>query len=475
MRSRILHVSCLLILLAFTFGAGVVQAQVIMATPPTNLDSLVSQYGLTVTQPLSPNNGVYLVSPPSGVTPDQLAGMLSSNPMVQAAEPDSPMQSAETSAASQATTNLSQILMELSNTKTISYFGSTVRWIYAHQPASALIHVGKALRNYPSGGPIVAIIDTGVDPYHPALANSLVNGYDFTRNQPGIPNEWLDLNATETNALSQSSTVSTDQKNQPFARQSTVVILDQSTVVILDGDNTFPADFGHGTMMAGLVHLVAPTAQIMPLKAFQADGSANLSDIIRAIYYAVNNGASVISMSFDTVTPSPDLLAAITYAFNSGVICIAASGNEGMQQMTYPAGFPGVLGVGSTTPIDSRSVFSNYGEPSVFMAAPGEGVITTFPGNNYAALWGTSVSSALVAGTAALMVDVNSGFNWEMAIGPFENCVILPPILGLGNSRLDVYLALQNLTSQESSQGGSGSEGNGQGGNGQGGNGQGGN
>jgi len=77
--------------------------------------------------------------------------------------------------------------------------------------------------------------------------------------------------------------------------------LDQSSTSILDSTL---AEFGHGTMTAGIVHLIAPTAKIMPLKAFRADGSSNLSDIIRAIYYAADHGANVISMSFSLSQPS---------------------------------------------------------------------------------------------------------------------------------------------------------------------------
>src|SRR5450759_481673 len=153
----------------------------------------------------------------------------------------------------------------------------------------------------------------------------------------------------------------------------------------------------------------------MPLKAFKSDGSANLSDIIQAIYYAADHGATVISMSFDTETPSPDLKQAIATAMSRGAICVAAAGNEGEQELTYPAGFSGVVGVSSTTPTDGRSVFSNYAVPSVFMSAPGEALITTYPGNNYAGVWGTSFSTALVSGTVALLSQTVNEFSFGMA------------------------------------------------------------
>ena len=81
-----------------------------------------------------------------------------------------------------------------------------------------------------------------------------------------------------------------------------MAILSQSSTSILDGR---PTSFGHGTMTAGLVHLVAPNARIMPLKAFAGDGSSDLFNILRAIYYAADHGANVISMSFEITQSSP--------------------------------------------------------------------------------------------------------------------------------------------------------------------------
>src|SRR5258708_38188152 len=100
----------------------------------------------------------------------------------------------------------------------------------------------------------------------------------------------------------------------------------------------------------GIIHLVAPTAQLMPLKAFHSDGTASLSDILRAIYYGVQNGANVINMSFDTKTSSAELQKALDYANQQGVICAASAGNDGMQEIVYPAAFQrDVMGGASPT------------------------------------------------------------------------------------------------------------------------------
>jgi subtilisin family serine protease len=420
------------------------QTQYILGTSSASVDAVAAKYGLTIVDELSAEGGVYLVTAPASIPPQQLLVQVAADPTVTSFELNATMEASEVEPLSKVQVNLGAIQSELSDTSTVAFAGATVRNIYVNQPASSLIRLGLMTPSA-SSTPIVAIIDTGVDPSHPALAGTLVQGYDFTLSQAGIPDELNDLSATSSTALSQSASVPPSQKVDVLLQQSTVVILDQSTVVILDGSGTLPADFGHGTMVAGLVHLVAPSAQIMPLKAFKSDGSANLSDIIRAVYYAADHGANVISMSFDTETASPDLKKAIAYAQSKGAICVAAAGNEGDQELTYPAGFSGVIGVGSTTATDGRSVFSNYSVPSVFMAAPGEALITTYPGNNYAAAWGTSFSTALVTGTVALMYQTAGALALGTATDALEQGHPLPASLGLGDSRLDVFASCSTV------------------------------
>jgi len=266
-----------------------------------------------------------------------------------------------------------------------------------YQPGNRLIQTDSAHAIYKvaGSGVTVAVIDTGVDPNHPVLKNSLVAGYDFTRNQSG---------GSEMSDVSQSTVAVLDSSGTAQVSQSTVAVLDQSTVAVLDGKAQYAA-FGHGTMVAGIVHLVAPQASIMPLKSFYADGTGYNSDILRAIYYATNHGAKVINMSFNYTSYSPELDKAVSYATQNGVVCVAAAGNSGLKATVYPAALKNVIDVASTSNTDRPSTFSNYGAPPVWLAAPGEGVMTTYPFGTYAAGWGTSFSAPLVAGTTAMMIS----------------------------------------------------------------------
>jgi subtilisin family serine protease len=329
-----------------------------------------------------------------------------------------------------------------------NYYGATVWHGYVYQPGNQLIRTDAthAAFNTAGAGVVVADIDTGVDPNHPVLKSSLLAGYDFTRNQSG---------GSEMSDVSQSSVAVLDGNGQPAqVSQSSVAVLDQSSVAVLDGPPY--ADFGHGTMTAGIIHLVAPQAQILPLKSFKSDGTGYNSDILRAIYYAVGHGAKVINMSFNYSTYSQQLANAVNYATANGVICVAAAGNSGEQATVYPAALKGVIDVASTSNNDTPSTFSNYGAPPVWLAAPGEGVMTTYPFSTYAAGWGTSFSTPMVSGTAALMI---SAYNAKITIGSHSLILTGPttepqaanalahtqsiPDPQMGKGRLDAYQAIQ--------------------------------
>ena len=314
----------------------------------------------------------------------------------------------------------------------VDYYGATAWHGYVAQPAAQLVRIADTQNTYglTGWGITVAVIDTGIDPDHPVLRNVVTSGYDFTRE---------DFGGSEMPDVGQTGTVDQGESGPARITQSTMVILDQSTMVILDDSKL--AAFGHGTIVSGLIHLVAPNAQIMPLKAFKSNGTGYASDILRAIYHAVHNGAKVINMSFSYPQPSTELREAIAYAASNGLVSIASAGNSGQHIATFPATLSRVIGVASSNDIDVLSTFSNYGSDLFWIAAPGEGVVSTYPFETYAAAWGTSFAAPFAAGGAALLAELTHWINQQDTSTAVGQAV---PIEGVARGRLDLFQAIQS-------------------------------
>jgi hypothetical protein len=388
----------------------------------TVLQAACALLGCNVQYPLGDDQGqVFLVTAPLNLT----ANLLLNVPGVLYVELDS---TGTTSSATQSGAPAS-----LYDSTPVNYYGTIVRQGYVTQPAVSIIGLPTTQGAFGvRGSGIVAVIDTGVDSTHPALASALVPGYDFTRNEAGAADEKGDIHQSTTAVIDQSTTAVVDQ--------STTAVIDSYTASQLNQPQ-YQA-FGHGTMVSGVVRLVAPGALIMPLKAFHADGTGYLSDVLRAIYFAVRNHARVLNMSFSFQAPSQELNLALTYAKLNGVISVAAAGNDGRQTMVYPAGYSNtVMGVASTSNSDTLSTFSNYGQNLVWVGAPGEAIVTFYPYGTYAATWGTSFSAPFVAGAAALLLDVQPiCIEWQAAQAISHARYINTY---LGNGRLDLYPAVQ--------------------------------
>lgn len=376
-------------------------------------------------------NQVFLVRPVQGLLPNLLAGVLRLVTGILDAEVDQAVQIPMNPNASPIAGTPPTGLW---NSYPVNYYGTTVWQGYSTQPATQIVRISQAQStfNVTGAGVVVADIDTGVDPTHPALQAVLLQGYDFTRNQPGASE--LNDPQPSNNGCSSCPTVNQYSVVHPSSSGPK-----QSSAALVDGDGG--SDFGHGTMVVGIIHLTAPQAQILPLKSFQSNGTGNLSDILRAIYYAVQNHANVINMSFDLTTASTELNDAIGYASSNNVILVASAGNDGKEEIVYPAGIGNVMGVASTNDLDQRSSFSNYGNQVVWVAAPGEAIVTTYPYATYSAGWGTSFSAPFVSGTAALLLSAQPKLNPNQAATDISNAVWIGPNMGYG--RLDVFRSLQ--------------------------------
>ena len=427
--------------------------QYLVRTNGNTIAAIASRHGLNVVGVFSGSaSGLSVVQEPGTATDAQVLQWLQSEPTVVDAEVNALLMIPEASSTSrlrQQPFNQTTVMSLLNQIfwNLWSNYGSPLQltpWTgYTNQVAGSLINLTQAHRFATGNGAIVAFLDTGADFTHPALAGSLISGWDFTTNTPGgfaVPT----LNQSTTSILDQSTTSILDSNSTIVLDQSTTSILDQSTTSILDQsttsilDSTPSDDYGHGTMVAGIIHLVAPGAKLMPIKTFTNDGSANLSNIVAGIYYAMDHGVNVINMSFSMPSPSLELTKAITAASAQGLILVASVGNEGEDIMVYPAGYSQVIGVGSTNDYDQRSTFSNYG-PVVTLAAPGEDVITTYPQDQYAAGWGTSFNAPMVAGGAALLTQIKPHINFSTAKLALQQATPIGQQLGAG--LLNLYLA----------------------------------
>jgi thermitase len=224
-------------------------------------------------------------------------------------------------------------------------------------------------------GSIVAVIDTGVQLDHPVLAASFTTErFDFVDN---------DADPTDNaNALDD------------------------------DGDRLIDEAYGHGTHVAGIVHLVAPDAKIMPLRVLEADGSGNVFAVAKAVAWASRRGANVINLSLGAGQPSLVMHDAVEAARKLGVIVVAAAGNADALDKQFPAADTDAIGITSVDTAGAKSSFANYGQ-WVDLAAIGENIISTYPGG-YAAWTGTSFATPFVSGQAALIRSVAP--TWTVAM-----------------------------------------------------------
>lgn len=210
-------------------------------------------------------------------------------------------------------------------------------------------------------GVVIAVIDSGCDLDHPDLIENLVPGYNLLK--PKKPPE---------------------------------------------------DDNGHGTHCAGIICAsnndigivgVAPKAKVMPIKVLDKNGSGNFDHVARAIKWAVEHGANIISMSLGSPNPLQQVRKAIQYAESKGVPIFVAAGNSGVtKEVFYPAAYPETIAIGSIDENFNRSKFSNTGKNLDFMA-PGGKIFSTVPDNWYAVLSGTSMACPFAVGVAALLLS----------------------------------------------------------------------
>jgi thermitase len=189
--------------------------------------------------------------------------------------------------------------------------------------------------------------------------------------------------------------------------------------------------FGHGTHVAGIAAAVSNngrgvagvgfSSSLMNVKVLGDDGSGYYSWVAKGIIWAADHGAKVINLSLGGPAGSGTLQKAINYAWDKGCVIVAAAGNDGNGNPSYPAYYDNCIAVAATDPKDSKATFSNHGF-WVDVAAPGVDIYSTLPNHknqmgprNYGTLSGTSMAAPHVAGVAALV--------WATDFGTSNNAV----------------------------------------------------
>lgn len=259
---------------------------------------------------------------------------------------------------------------------------------------------------------VVAVLDTGVDTDHPALApNLLPNGVNMIEN-------------------------TFDVRDLPNG---------------IDDDNDGQVDemVGHGTHVAGTVLQIAPEADILPVKVLDSDGVGDTFSVTAGIYYAVEQGADVINLSLGSTYDSIAIRTAAADASSQGVIVAAAAGNgDRSLPVEFPASADSVISVASTTAEADKAGYSNF-NAFVDISAPGDNVSSAYPGNRYTSASGTSMSTAIVAGGIALILERQPGAAAESVYAVLESASgplslsdpALEGMLGAGEVDLDAAIS----------------------------------
>jgi len=172
--------------------------------------------------------------------------------------------------------------------------------------------------------------------------------------------------------------------------------------------------YGHGTHMAGTIVAIAPECRLMNVKVADDAGRCEPSVVARGIIWAVDHGAKVINLSLSMIA-SPNLEEAVNYAWSRGAILIAAAGNKGGSEPSYPAYYDNCLAVAGTNENNSLALLSSYGG-WVDVAAPGFNIYSELPENQYGYKTGTSAAGAHVSGVAALVCSVAEDTNGNGAV-----------------------------------------------------------
>jgi subtilisin family serine protease len=214
------------------------------------------------------------------------------------------------------------------------------------------------------------------------------------------------------------------------------------------------ADRGHGTHIAGVIAGsddnatnvgLAYHCSLLDVRVAENDGTTDAKKVSQGIIWAVDHGADIINISIVFNKTYPLMEYAVDYAWKHGCLVIAAAGNTDTEKAVYPAAYPHVIGVAATDRNDGLAKWSNRGD-WVTVAAPGVDIYSTLPNNGFGYKSGTSFSTALVSGEAALLYSRAADMNGNGKVNDEVSNAIVSNFDKSGNQdqsvrRINVYKA----------------------------------
>jgi hypothetical protein len=224
---------------------------------------------------------------------------------------------------------------------------------------------------------------------------------------------------------------------------------------ILDNEGEQADENGHGTHVAGTICAYGNNnlgisgavwnCRVMAVKFLGSGGNGSLFNAVRAIDWAVQQGARVINASWGGGGFSQPLYNSIRRARDGGVLFVAAAGNNGVNTDDYPhypSGYDlsNIISVASIANNGEKSSFSNYGKLSVDLAAPGSQILSTWTGGGYRTISGTSMATPHVSGAAALLIRAGVGDVRDRLLSTTRELKSLKGKVGTGGA-LDAFQA----------------------------------
>ena len=218
------------------------------------------------------------------------------------------------------------------------------------------------------------------------------------------------------------------QEHETFSGKN---ILEYDLVRDVNG-NLVPIDSnnGHGTAVASIIagsdprySGVAPAAEILSYRVLDNDGYSDSYTLAEAIIQAADSGADIINISLGSKGDSGIVRRAVDYANDAGVLIVAATGNEGVNSISFPAAIEGVVAVAANDALGQHVDFANSGNnlQDGGMTAPGYAVWAAWPEGEAVSFSGTSASAPFVSGAVAAVMSENQGMSAVSAYELLQN------------------------------------------------------